>query len=64
MIVTDNRVFSVTQLMIRTDGADTDGEGEPAGDPIVLIMGVKDGQISERALFMAAPAEILPPPAE
>lgn len=63
MTVTADRVFIVNELMVRPEGAAADVEGEPASEPMVLILGIADGQITDRWLFMYAPAEI-PPPAE
>lgn len=49
----DNRVFIVNTMMVRTEGAAADTEGEPAGGPMVLILGVKDGKFTDRWLFVS-----------
>ena len=52
-IVTEDRVFIVNTMMVRPEGAAADAEGEPAGGPMVLILGVKDGKFTDRWLFVS-----------
>lgn len=49
--VTDDRLLIVSTMMVRPEGAAADVEGEPAGGPMVLILSMKDGKITERWLF-------------
>jgi ketosteroid isomerase-like protein len=53
--VADDRVFIVNTMMVRPAGAAADAEGEPAGGPMVLILGVKDGKFTDRWLFVSPP---------
>lgn len=51
--VADDRVFIVNTMMVRPEGAAADAEDEPAGGPMVLILGVKDGKFTDRWLFVS-----------
>jgi ketosteroid isomerase-like protein len=46
--VAGDRVFIGSTMMVRPEGAPADAEGEPAGGPMVLILGVKDGKFTDR----------------
>ena len=50
----DGRAFVVNTMMMRPDGAAADAEGEPAGSPMVLVLGIEDGKITDRWLYMHA----------
>lgn len=52
--VSEGRVFIINTMMARPEGAPADTEGEPASAPMVLILNVKDGKITDRWLFMSA----------
>jgi ketosteroid isomerase-like protein len=54
-LVTEDRVFIINTMMVRPEGAAADVEGEPAGGPMVLVLGVKDGKFTDRWLFVSPP---------
>lgn len=50
IVVTENQVFVQNSMMTKAEGAT---EGEPAGPPMMLVLGVKDGKITDRWLYMS-----------
>jgi len=54
--VTDGKVFVQTMIMVRPDDAPADAMGEPASPPMMLVLGVEDGKITDRWLYMWAEA--------
>lgn len=49
-----DRAFVVSTMTIRPEGAAPDAEGEPAGSPMVLVLGIEDGKITDRWLYCHA----------
>ena len=52
--VADGRAFVINTMMVRPAGAATDTEGEPASSPMVLVLGIEDGKITDRWLYLHA----------
>ena len=52
--LTGDRAFVINTMMMRPEGAAADAEGEPAGSPMVLVLGLEDGKITDRWLYMHA----------
>jgi ketosteroid isomerase-like protein len=54
IVVADEHVFVFTIMMQRPEGADATVEGEPISAPMILVLDVEDGQITDRWLYFAA----------
>lgn len=48
VVVTADKVFVTSTMMVRPEGAAADAEGEPAGEPMMVVLGMKDGKITDR----------------
>lgn len=56
VVVTNGKVFVQTMIMVRPDDAPADAMGEPASPPMMLVLGVEDGKITDRWLYTWAEA--------
>ncbi|MEZ4866590.1 MAG: nuclear transport factor 2 family protein [Caldilineaceae bacterium] len=52
LIMSDDQAIIVNRVWVVAEGAPEGDKGEPVGQPMVLILGLKDGKITERQLFM------------
>jgi len=52
VVVTEDKVFVTFTTMVRPEGAAADAEGEPAGEPAMLVLGMRDGQITDRWFYV------------
>lgn len=52
VVVTADKVFVTSTMMVRPEGAAADAEGEPAGEPMMVVLGMKDGKITDRWLYV------------
>lgn len=53
-LLADEHVFVFTIMMQRPEGADATVAGEPISAPMILVLDVEDGQITDRWLYFAA----------
>ena len=54
IVVTDGHVFVFTEMMQGTEGAGPSASDEPIGTPMLIVLDVKDGQITDRWMYEAA----------
>ena len=54
IVVTDGHVFVFTEMTQGTEGAGPSASDEPIGTPMLIVLDVKDGQITDRWMYEAA----------
>ncbi len=53
VLPTDEGAILVITMMIRPEGAASDAEGQPAGEPMMVRLALHDNQITDRWLYVA-----------
>ncbi|MEM7129458.1 MAG: nuclear transport factor 2 family protein [Chloroflexota bacterium] len=54
LAMSDDQAIVVTTMWVVAEDAEEGDEGEPVSEPMVLTLGLKDGKITDRQLFMTA----------
>lgn len=52
--MTEDQAIIINTMMVRPEGAAANAEGEPAGSPMVLVLGLEDDKITDRWLYFHA----------
>jgi hypothetical protein len=52
LVIADGKAFLTNQMLQIPEGAPEGAEGEPISPPLLAVLGIEDGQITERWLFV------------
>lgn len=52
VVLTEDGVIAVVTMLARPEGAAADAEGEQIGDPMLVVLNIRDGKITDRWLYV------------